>query len=62
MTKYFYNFVLKNKEYILFKIQLIGSICYGCLEKNTNGTYIDGTWKWIAPGGANKGMVILYVF
>ena len=60
MTKYFYNFVLKNKEYILFKIQLFGSICYGCLEKNINGTYnltnydIHGTWKWIAPGGLIK--------
>jgi hypothetical protein len=60
MTEYFYNFIFNNKQYILFKIQLIGSILFNCLEKNDTGTYnlskynIEGKWKWIAPGGLIK--------
>jgi len=68
MAKYFYYFVLNNKAYILFKIQLIGSICYGCLEKNSMGDYnltnynIDGKWKWIAPGGLIKEWLLYTCF
>ncbi len=60
MTEYFYNFTFNNKNYILFKIELIGSISFNCLEKNDTGTYdlskfnIEGRWKWIAPGGLIK--------
>lgn len=60
MTEYFYNFIFDKKQYILFKIQLIGSISYNCLEKNDAGTYdlskfnIEERWKWIAPGGLIK--------
>ena len=60
MIEYFYNFTFNNKNYILFKIKLIGSISFNCLEKNDTGTYdlskfnIEGRWKWIAPGGLIK--------
>jgi hypothetical protein len=60
MTEYFYNFIFNNKQYVLFKIQLIGSISFNCLEKNDDGKYdlskfnIEGRWKWIAPGGLVK--------
>jgi len=60
MSEYFHKFILNNKEYILLKIELIGSILYTCLEKNITGTYdlskfsIEGKWKWVPPGGLVK--------
>jgi hypothetical protein len=60
MSEYFHKFILNNKEYILLKIELIGSILYTCLEKNITGTYnlskynIEGKWKLVPPGGLIK--------
>lgn len=57
---YFFKFTFHNKNYIIFKIQLIGSISFSCIEENGAGNYdlskfnIDGVWKWVPPGGLVK--------
>lgn len=68
MSTYFYKFTLNNNNYIIFKIQLIGSISYSCLEENIEGKYdlrkfnIEGRWKWVPPGGLIKEWLLLYSY
>ena len=68
MLQYFFKFIFNNKNYVLFKIELIGSISFNCLEENTIGMYdlskfnIDGRWKRIPPGGLVKEWIQLYSY
>ena len=68
MSKYFYKFNFNNISYVIFKIQLIGSISFNCVEENNLGKYdfskfgINGIWKWLPPGGLIKEWLLLYSY
>ena len=68
MLQYFFKFIFNNKNYVLFKIELIGSISFNWLEENTMGIYdlskfnIDGRWKPIPPGGLVKEWLQIYSY